>query len=69
MKITRREKDILRLSAFPNKVIAERLHLSIPTIKTYFNHLFTNFDCKTRTELLIKALNQGVINKDEIFLE
>lgn len=66
MKITEREKEILKLAIFSNKVIAEKLHLSIYTVKTYFNHMFNNFDCANRTELLFKAIKQGVIKNDEV---
>lgn len=67
MKITNREKDVLRLLCLSNKEIADRLCISTGTVKTHIGALFEKFDCETnRTKILIQAIKKGVVELDEL---
>ena len=66
MHITKREKEILKLCIFPEKKIAKTLFIQICTLKTHLTNLFKKFQCKNRSELLIKALKSKAITLEEI---
>jgi DNA-binding NarL/FixJ family response regulator len=55
--LTRRELDVLKLLAdgASNKIIAEKLFISIKTVKTHITHIFEKLDVKNRTEAVAKA--------------
>lgn len=56
MEVTPSEKRIIPLLYLSNKEIAEKLHLSISTVKTHVHNLLVKYKAKTRTELLLKAI-------------
>ena len=62
---TERELDILKelTTGDTNAKIAERLHLSVPTIKSHIQHLMEKTGFKTRTELVSEARSQGIVIK------
>jgi ATP/maltotriose-dependent transcriptional regulator MalT len=55
--LTEREIDILRLLAqgLPNQEIADRLVMTVGTIKWYLNHMYSKLQVKNRTEAVIYA--------------
>lgn len=55
--ISKREKEVLELIALglSNQEIADRLFVSINTIKTHSSNLFIKLDVKRRTEAIQKA--------------
>jgi ATP/maltotriose-dependent transcriptional regulator MalT len=55
--LTEREMDILRLLALglSNQEIADRLVLTVGTIKWYLNHMYAKLRVKNRTEAIIHA--------------
>ena len=57
--ISSREKDIihLMLEGLGNKDIAERLFISLNTVKTHNRNIFRKMDVKTRFELVMKVKN------------
>lgn len=62
MNLTEREKQILMLLYLPNKKIAQRLNIAVPTVKTHIHSLYNKFPLSdTRTSLFYHALNEGVI--------
>ena len=67
-KITGRELEILRLAAYgmSNKDIAERLELSLRTVKGYLQEVFSKLNVTSRTEAVITALRSGIITLDDI---
>lgn len=69
MKISEREKDVLRLLCLKNKDIAARLSIEICTVKTHINRLIDKLLVSNRITLLIEALKQNVISIDEIVME
>lgn len=61
--LSKREIEILELMAqgFSNQEIAEKVFLSIHTIKTHASNLFVKLDVKRRTQAISKAKELGVI--------
>jgi LuxR family maltose regulon positive regulatory protein len=55
--LTAREMDILRLLAWglSNREIAERLVMTVGTIKWYLNHMYAKLQVKNRTEAVAHA--------------
>ena len=55
--LSQREMEVLVLMSqgFTNQQIADKLFLSIHTIKTHGSNLFVKLDVKNRTQALIKA--------------
>jgi two-component system, NarL family, response regulator LiaR len=55
--LSQREMEVLELMSqgFTNQQIADKLCLSIHTIKTHGSNLFVKLDVKNRTQALIKA--------------
>lgn len=67
-KITSRELEILRLAArgMSNKDIAERLCLSLRTVKGYLQEIFSKLSVASRTEAVILALRTGILTLDDL---
>jgi DNA-binding NarL/FixJ family response regulator len=59
--LSRREKEILELlcGGYANKEIAERLHLSIETVRDYLKSIYDKLHVRSRTEAVVKALGAG----------
>ena len=60
-----RELDILKelTTGDTNTVIAERLHVSVATVKSHIQHLMEKTGFKTRTELVSEARSLGIVIK------
>ncbi len=67
-QLTPRESEILRLAAagLSNKDIADRLYLSLRTVKAHLTNIFNKMGCGSRTDAIIKGLKQGYISLDDI---
>ncbi len=61
--LSARELEVLNLIAagMSNKEIAEKLFLSLPTIKSHSANLFDKLQVKRRTEAVNKARHMGII--------
>ena len=66
-EFTERELDILKelTTGDTNAVIAERLHLSVATVKSHIQHLMEKTGFKTRTELVSEARSRGIVIKNK----
>ena len=64
-EFTEREMDILKelTTGDTNAVIAERLRLSVATVKSHIQHLMEKTGFKTRTELVSEARSLGIVIK------
>lgn len=64
VKMTAREKEILPLivKGLTDKQIAEKLFLSLYTVKNYRNNLLLKLDVKNTAELITKSLKLGLID-------
>ena len=62
-KISRREYEVLTLIAagYSNQEIAEKLYVSLNTIKTHSSNLFIKLDVKRRTQAVQKAKELGLM--------
>lgn len=67
-KFTPREMQLLRLIAagFTNDQIAEKLYLSVNTIKTSRRELILKSDAESSIEMIMDALRQGLIKLEDI---
>ena len=54
--LTQREKEVLALvtQGHPNKIIAEKLHISLNTLKVHIRNLYGKIGVENRTQALIK---------------
>ncbi|MEV4254222.1 response regulator transcription factor [Spirillospora sp. NPDC049652] len=61
--VTDRERQVLVLVArgLSNTEIAERLHLSLATVKTYIGRLLTKLQARDRAQLVIVAYESGLV--------
>lgn len=59
-----REKELLQLVAdgLRNKEIAEKLYLSLPSIKKYLSNIYEKLDVHNRTGAISKAAAMGLLN-------
>ena len=64
IEFSERELDVLMgiAEGLSNQEIAEKLHLSLSTIKTHNSNLFAKLDVKRRTQALNKAKELGILN-------
>lgn len=62
-QLTEREKEILPLlsKGLTSTQIADKLFLSLPTIKWYRRRLLARFDAKNTSEMVAKAKEQGLL--------
>jgi DNA-binding NarL/FixJ family response regulator len=62
--LTVREREVLTLLAdgLRNQQIAERLTITTATVKYHLQHLYSKLWAKTRTELVIKALQHRMVD-------
>lgn len=65
-KLTRREKEVLKLVAqgLGNKEIAATLHISENTVKTHVRHILEKLNLRSRTEAATYAVRTGLIPTD-----
>lgn len=56
-ELSKREKEVLHLltEGLNNQEIADRLFVSLPTIKTHISNLFVKLEVKSRSQAIIKA--------------
>lgn len=66
-EFTDRELDILKelTTGDTNAEIADRLHVSVATVKSHIQHLMEKTGFKTRTELVSEARGLGIVIKDK----
>ena len=64
LKISKREYEVLELisKGLSNQEIADRLFISLPTVKTHSSNLFEKLDVKRRTQAIHKAKILNIIN-------
>jgi len=63
LNLSKREVEVLQLMAdgLSNKEIADRLFVSLSTIKTHSNNLFDKMSVERRTQAIDKAKKLGII--------
>lgn len=70
-ELTERELEVLRLAAsgLGNKEIAERLALSLPTVKAHLVNVFNKMSVGSRTEAVLQALRRGWLHIEDVIPE
>jgi DNA-binding NarL/FixJ family response regulator len=63
-----REMEMLKLLAtgMSNKEIAEKLCLSLRTVKAHMSHIFTKMNVASRSEALVESLKKGLLTLEDI---
>jgi ATP/maltotriose-dependent transcriptional regulator MalT len=63
LELSKRELEVLTLMAegFSNQEIAERLFVSLSTVKTHNQNLFVKLDVKRRTQAIEKGKRLSLI--------
>ncbi|HSJ50056.1 MAG TPA: response regulator transcription factor [Actinomycetota bacterium] len=61
--LTEREREILELigHGLANREIAERLYLSMATVKTHVNRVFSKLDLRDRAQAVVLAYESGLV--------
>lgn len=61
--LTRQEARILALLAegLPNKAIAQRLGLALPTVKFHLKNVYAKLGCSTRRDAVVVAMERGML--------
>ncbi|HEX4263425.1 MAG TPA: response regulator transcription factor [Verrucomicrobiae bacterium] len=56
--LTEREKEILTLlsQGFANKELADKLQISVPTVRTHLRHIYEKLHVRSRSEAIVKYL-------------
>ena len=56
--LTERENEILSLlsQGYANKEIAEKMNITVPTVRTHLRHIYEKLHVRSRTEAIIKYL-------------
>lgn len=69
--LTKRERQVLSLVAQgkPNKEIAQELHISIKTVETHMSHILGKLEAVNRTDAVMKAVDQGEIETEDIWVD
>jgi DNA-binding NarL/FixJ family response regulator len=62
-EVTSRERDVLELLAMglSNAEIAERLSISVPTVKRHLSHLLVKLRVNNRTHAAVEAVRRGLL--------
>lgn len=64
--LTERETEVLRLAAagMSNKEIADRLSVTVRTVKAHISNVFDKMNVASRTEAILKAVREGWLELD-----
>lgn len=56
--LTEREKELLTLlsQGFANKELADKLQISVPTVRTHLRHIYEKLHVRSRSEAIVKYL-------------
>jgi len=67
MKLTKREKEVLKMLCLTNPEIAKRLFVELSTVKGHVHNIFNKFpEVANRTSLLIEAVKRKIIKLEDV---
>ena len=57
--LTKREEEILSYleQGYADKKLADKLQITVPTVRTHLSHIYKKLHVQSRTEAVIKCLN------------
>lgn len=60
--LSKRESDVLELviAGMSNQEIADKLFISVPTVKTHLSNIYSKLDVSRRTQAVQKAIELGI---------
>ena len=66
--LSAREMEMMKLLAtgMSNKEIADKLYLSLRTVKAHMSNIFTKMTVASRSEALVEALRKGLLTLEDI---
>ncbi|TFG46990.1 MAG: response regulator transcription factor [Dehalococcoidia bacterium] len=67
-RLSPREIEVLRLAArgMSNRDIAEKLTLSMRTVKAHLSNIFNKMRCSCRTEAIVKGFREGYVTLEDV---
>ncbi|MES0329289.1 MAG: response regulator transcription factor [Dehalococcoidales bacterium] len=67
-QLSPREIEVLRLAArgMSNQHIAEKLGLSMRTVKAHLSNIFNKMRCSCRTEAIVKGFREGYVSLEDV---
>jgi DNA-binding NarL/FixJ family response regulator len=67
-QLSPREIEILRLAArgMSNQDIADKLGLSMRTVKAHLSNIFNKMRCSCRTEAIVKGFREGYVSLEDV---
>lgn len=67
--LTDRETQLLAFlsQGFANKEIADKMHISVPTVRTHLRHIYEKLHVRSRTEAVVKLLASSPAGTDVAF--
>lgn len=67
VELTKRDLDVLRelTLGYTNEEIAERLHISVNTVRTHIQNMLNKTGFKNRLALVVNAASLGIVVNDE----
>lgn len=71
MKLSEREKEVLKMMCLPNKVIAKRLVISLSTTKRHIHNIFNKLYAieNNRAAVVVEAVKRNIIKLEEVITE
>ena len=66
--ITQRELQVLRLAALDNNSIAEKLNISVTTVKAHFKKLYMKLKCKNKKQVILKSIRLSLLRPEQFIL-
>ena len=65
--LTDRELDVLRLigQGLSNQEIGDRLVISLPTVRTHINHIFSKLQLESRAQAILYVLRHDIASLDD----
>lgn len=71
MKLTEREKEVLKMLCLPNKIIAKNLNISLSTTKRHIHNIFNKlcFVTPNRCAIILFAVKEHIIRLEEVITE
>ena len=68
-KLTKRQKEVLRLVCYDNKTIADKLGIKETSVKTHSQYIKNRLNADNKAKCIIVALKHQLLSLEEIETE